>query len=129
MSRRPYVRPFRNSWWLAHPRYIKYMARELTSVLIAAYTIVVLLGIARLAEGEAAYHGFLAAMYHPAAIFFHCLALVCALYHTITWFGVTPKAMPLRLGERKVPGQAIIGAHYAALLVVSGVVLWLVMGG
>ncbi len=54
---------------------------------------------------------------------FHLLALLFALFHTVTWFGVAPKAMPLQIGEKKVPSAAIIMAHYAGWIVVSAAVV------
>lgn len=119
MSRRPYIRKVPKSWWLKRGRYTSYMVRELTCVLIAAYTVLVLVGLFRLSEGPAAYGAFLAALQSPLGIAFHAVALVFALIHTVTWFGLAPKAMPLRLGEQAVPAGAIVLAHYAVWIVVS----------
>ena len=129
MSRKPYVREVSRSWWwLAQYRYIRYMIRELTCVFIGTYTAVIVVGLMRLSQGQAAYDGFLDALRGPVGIAFHAVAFVFALYHTASWFNVTPKAMPLRMGERRVPGGAIIGAHYAGWLAVSAVVLFLAGG-
>lgn len=123
MTRRPYIRPLpRYSWWLARRRYVDYMIRESTSLFIAAYTVVIILGLARLAQGREAYEAFLLALREPAGMAFHLVAFLFALYHTATWFQVTPKAMPLQLGAYRVPGAAIIGAHYLGWAVVSAVV-------
>lgn len=127
MSRRPYVRAVSPiSWWLAQPRYIRYMAREVSCVLIGAYTGVVLVGLLRLSEGAAAWAGFLEALQSPVSIAFHLLALAFALYHTTTWFNVTPKAMPLQFGDWQVPGGIIIAAHYIVWIKVSALILFLV---
>ena len=100
------------------------MVREATSVLIGAYVVVILVGLWRLSQGPTAYAAWLEALQTPWAITFHVVALGFALLHTVTWFGLTPKAMPLRFGERAVPGSAIIAVHYAVWLVVSaGLVL------
>ena len=129
MSRRPYVREgSRSWWWLARHRYIRYMVREVTCLFIGAYAAILIVGIVRLSQGQAAYDGFLDALQGPASLTFHGLALLFALYHTTTWFNVTPKAMPLRMGEWRVPGGAIVGAHYAGWLAVSAVVLFLAGG-
>ncbi len=126
MSRRPFVRAVSTtSWWLAQPRYIRYMAREVSCVFIGAYTAVVVVGLVRLAQGAAAWAGFIEAMQTPASVAFHLLALAFALYHTATWFNVTPKAMPVQLGEFQLPGIIIIGAHYAGWVVVSALILFL----
>ena len=119
MSRRPYLRKFPRWWWLRQGRYTSYMVRELTCVFIAAYTVLVLFGLYRLSEGPAAYEAFLAALRSPLGIAFHAAALAFALIHTVTWFGLAPKAMPLRFGAAAVPPAAIVLAHYALWIVVS----------
>jgi fumarate reductase subunit C len=129
MSRRPYTRPvFDTSWWLAQPRYIRYMAREASCIFIGAYTAVIVVGVVRLSDGATAWSDFLEALQAPASVAFHLLALAFALYHTTTWFNVTPKAMPLQIGEARLPDSAIIGAHYAGWAVVSALILYLVGG-
>lgn len=129
MSRKPYIRPISNtSWWLAQPRYIRYMAREVSCVLIGAYTAVVVCGLVKLSQGAEAWGQFLNTLQSPLSIVFHLLALAFAVYHTTTWFNVTPKAMPLQVGDTMVPGPVIVGAHYAGWFVVSLVVLILAGG-
>jgi len=126
MTRRPYNRPVSNySWWLVHPRYIRYMAREASCILIGAYTGVITVGLLRLSQGEAAWNGFLAALQTPFSIAFHLLALAFALYHTTTWFNVTPKAMPVQIGDTRLSGSVIMGAHYLVWAVFSLLVLFL----
>jgi fumarate reductase subunit C len=129
MRRKPYRRPVSTTrWWLAQPRYIRYMAREVSCVFIGAYTAVIVVGLVRLSQGAAAWDGFLEALQGPASVAFHLPALAFALYHTTTWFNVTPKAMPVQIGEVRLPGSVIIGAHYAGWAVVSVLVLFLVGG-
>jgi fumarate reductase subunit C len=52
------------------------------------------------------------------------VTLVLAVYHTVTWFNVTPKALPVQMGEAFVPQGAIAGAHYAGWAVLSVVILF-----
>ncbi len=126
MSPRPYVRPISSaSWWLGHGRYVSYMAREVTCIAIGAYTAVLIVGLLRLSEGKAAFEAFVAAVQSPAGFVFHLVLLIAALYHTSSWFNVTPKAMPMQLEGQPVPDGAIVGAHYAVWVVVSVAVLWL----
>lgn len=122
--RRPYNREVpRVRWVLRHARYMRYMARELTCLFIGGYTLM-LVGLLRaLAEGPAAYAAFLGALQTPGSILLHVLALGFALYHSATWFNLTPKALPLQVGERFVPDRVIAGAHYAAWAVLSLAVL------
>jgi fumarate reductase subunit C len=61
----------------------------------------------------------------PEIIVFHVLALGFAVYHSITWFNLTPKALPLQRGEEFVADAAISGAHFAAWAALSLAVLYL----
>ena len=124
VNRKPYVREVSPTrWFLRDRRYMRYIAREITCIFIGAYTLMLLVGIARLAQGQAAYEAFLAALREPASIVFQVLTLAFALYHTTTWFNVTPKALPVQIGEEFVPGKAVAGAHYVIWAVLSAAVL------
>ena len=126
MTGKPYIRDVpRFGWFLRQPRYMRYMAREVTCLFIGAYAVVLLVALQRLAEGRQAYEAFLQALASPVSLVFHLVVLVFALYHTTSWFNVTPKAMPIQAGEDFLPGAIIVGAHYAAWLIVSVALLFL----
>ena len=129
MSRRPYKREIsRTGWWMRQPRYVRYMLREFSCALIGAYVLVLVTGIWRLSQGQAAYDAWLARLDSPAGRIFSVVALLFALYHTYTWFEVTPKAMPLAVNGRKVPGSLIVLGHWAGFIVASAVVWFFVVG-
>lgn len=123
MSRRPYLRKVERGWWLHQRRYVLYMIRELTSLFVGLYCAMLVVGLIRLSQGHAAWDGFVATFSSPLGMAFQLLCLVFAVYHSVTWFALTPKAMPLVVKDEPVPGKVIIGAHYAAWAVVSVVVL------
>jgi fumarate reductase subunit C len=126
MSAGPLIRPMsRTGWFLRQPRYLRYMAREVSCVFIGAWSFVALMGLKRLSEGPAAYQAFLQALSHPLSVALQLVTLAFALYHSTSWFNVTPKAMPVQRGERFLPGGVIVGAHYAAWIALSIVVLLL----
>ena len=50
MSRRPYTRKVKRSWWLGRRRYVVYMVRELTSLFVGLYCALLVVGLWRLAE-------------------------------------------------------------------------------
>jgi succinate dehydrogenase subunit C len=125
MSRRPYVRAETWRWVLRHPRYLRYMAREFSCLFIAGWTFMLVCGLKRLAEGPQAWADFLEALRSPWSIAFHVIALVFAVYHSITWFNLTPKALPIQLGASFVPDRLISGAHIVGWGVLSAAVLWL----
>ena len=126
MTPQPLVREVpRTRWYFRHPRYLRYMVREITCIFIGAYTVLMLVGLARLVQGEAAWQGFLAALQTPVSVVFHLLTLALAVYHTTTWFNVTPKALPVQIGETFVPGAIISGLHYVLWALLSIVVFYL----
>ena len=128
MSRRPYVREVpRFSWWLKKRFYTEYMMREATCILIAAYSLMLVIGLWRLSQGEAAYQGYLEAIRSPLGIIFQILVLVFAVYHTVTWFKLAPKGLkPIRMGGEKVKPSMIVTAHYIGWAGVSLVILLIV---
>lgn len=124
MSPRPYLRPITSEWIFRHPRYLRYLVREFSCLFIGGYTLLLVAGLKSLSEGRAAYEAFLECLRSPASIAFHLLALAFAAYHSITWFNLTPKALPLQLGEEFVPDVAISGAHFAVWGVLSLALLY-----
>lgn len=124
MNRKPYVPEVpRVRWFFQHPRYLRYMARELTCIFIGAYTLLLVVGVKRLSEGQAAYEAFLESLRSPGSVVFHVIALIFAVYHSATWFNLTPKALPVQLGETFLPDRLISGAHYAGWALFSLIVL------
>ncbi len=125
MSRKPYVRKVsKTRWYFKHPRYLRYMSREVTCVFIGAFALLMLCTVERLSEGQAAYESFIAAITGPWSALGLAVVLVFALHNTASWFNVTPKAMPVQIGEDFLPGKFIVGAHYAAWLIASLLILY-----
>ena len=52
-----YLRSMRG-WWYRDPYFVRYMMRESTSVFVAIYAVILLVGVLRLAQGEAAYNAW-----------------------------------------------------------------------
>jgi succinate dehydrogenase subunit C len=127
MSRRPYKPEVSKSgWWLKQPRYIRYMMREMSAAFIGAYVLLSITALYRLSQGGAAYETFLATAEGPVGLTFAVAAIFFAIYHTYTWFQVTPRAMPLMIGDKRVPGALIVAAHWLGFVIVSGA-LWLLV--
>ncbi len=126
VKRRPFVREVpRFRWYFRHARYMRYMAREITCLFIGAYTLLLVVGLKRLSEGPAAYQAFLDALKGPVSVVFHIAALVFALYNTVTWFNVAPKALPVQLGQTLLPGAVVAAAHYVIWVLLSAWILYL----
>jgi len=125
MSRRPYVREVSpTTWYFRMPRYMRYMAREVTSIFIGIYTAVLLCGLANLSAGPAQWDAFLAALRAPSSVIFHVLALVFALDNSFTWFNVAPKALPLQFGEDMAPDSVVAVGHYVVWVLLSLFILF-----
>ena len=56
-------------------------------------------------------------------------SLFFVLFHTITWFNLTPRAMVVRIKGKKLPELLIIAPNYVVWLIVSGIIAWIVIGG
>jgi fumarate reductase subunit C len=126
--RRAYVRPMAG-WWRTDPFFVRYMARELTAFAVLAYAIILALGLVRLAQGEAAFNGWLAALRSPWSIALHLLLLVSMLVHAHSWFEIMPKTMPmLFVGGKRVGEAAIIRTGWAAAVVATLALLALAWG-
>ena len=89
------------------------------------HALILLVALRRLSEGREAWEAFLQNLTGPAGVLLQLVILVFAVYHSTSWFNVTPKAMPVQIGENFLPGAVIIGAHYAAWLAVTLAVLFL----
>lgn len=125
MSRRPYIREIsRAGWWLRHPRYVRYMMREISALFIGTYALLLIVGLYQLSRSEVAYQAFLAAAEGAVGLTFAVTTLLFAIYHTYTWFQVTPKAMPFIFAGKRVAGGLIIAAHWFGFVVASAA-LWL----
>ena len=114
MSRRPYLRPITSEWIFRHPRYMRYMVREFSCVFIGGWTLLMVWGLKALSEGPGPWAAFLQLLKSPAGVVFQLVTLAFALYHSVTWFNLTPQALP-------VPFIAV--AHYALWVVVSLAIL------
>jgi fumarate reductase subunit C len=121
-----YVRPMAG-WWRRNPYFVRYMIREGSSVFLAAYGIILLVGLWRLTQGREAWDAWRAAMATPLSAVFHWLALLTVGYHAYTWWKVSPKTAPdLRFGGRPVPEILIAGGGWLAMLGASVLVYVLV---
>ncbi len=128
MSRQPYVRAMsKRTWYMRNGRYKVYILREMTSFIVAIYSFLTIYALAILAMGSAQrWSAFLESQQSMAMIVFHALALLYFLfYQTFPWFKLAPKAMPVQLGEMKLPDSYIIISHYVAWLAVSAFIFWL----
>jgi len=122
MTGKEYIRPVHTNWWLQKRSYTFFMLRELTSAFVAGYSIFLLVLAWRASQGQEAFESFLEGLKSPVSIFLHLLVLIAAIYHSITWFNLTPKIMVFWRGEEKLSDAAIQAVNFVLWLLVSIVV-------
>jgi fumarate reductase subunit C len=121
-----FVRPMQG-WWQRDPFFMRYMVREATAVAVAVYAVVLCVGVVRLAQGEAAWNGWLAALRTPLSLLLHGVLLIAMVVHARSWFEIMPKTMPMlfrrgrRVAERTITrvGWAAAAGASAALLALA----------
>jgi fumarate reductase subunit C len=121
----PYSRPPSRTWWLKRRPYFVFVLREWSALFAAVYVISLVVLVGKVFDGEASFVDYRERLQSPVLLGFHAVALAFALLHTITWFQAVPKAMRLRIGERRVPPELLVGANYAAWAAVSVAVAFL----
>jgi fumarate reductase subunit C len=114
-------------WFLKRKPYLMFIIRELTSIFVAAYAIILLLQLNALRQGPEAWEALVATFSTPLSIVLHIVIFVFVLYHTITWFKLAPSAMVVKMGKKKVPGAAIIAGNFVMWIVFSSAILLLIL--
>ena len=121
-----YRRPISTWWWTRKRSYLVFVMRELSSLFVAWFVLFLLLMIAAVGRGRSSYETFLDVAAHPVVVAVNLVAAAFLVLHVVTWFALTPQAVVLRVGGRRVPGTLILASQYVGLAVVSAFVLWLV---
>ena len=116
-------------WWLQNRSFAGFVLRELTSVFVAFFALIYLWQLRALVQGPAAYGAFLARLGTPLFLVLDTLAFLFVLVHAVTWLNLTPKAMVVRLSGKRVPDAVILGLNYAAWVVLSGAVAFVLLRG
>lgn len=125
---KPYVVTTPRLWWLESPGFIKFVARELTCIAVGYFALLTMCQMSALISGPEAYQALQDWLKTPLAIVLTLLSLGAVLFHTVSWFNVTPRAVVVRMGGKRLPDAAIIAPNYVAWIVISGIVAWIVLG-
>lgn len=115
-------------WWARRRSYLLFALRELSSVFVAWFVAYLLLLVAAVASGAGGYERFLAWSASPWMIALNVVALAFVVLHTVTFFNLTPQAMVVRVGGRRVPGAWLIASQFVAWALVSALIVWLILG-
>ena len=114
-------------WWLGQWRYLKFILRELSSVFVAGFVVVTLFQLRALRRGPEAYARFEHRLQSPIVILLSLITFGFVLLHTITWFNLAPRAMPVRVRGRRLPEVLVAAPNYAVWIAVSVAVAWLIL--
>ncbi len=127
VSRR-YQTPMGPLWFLRRAGFRRFMAREMTAFALAVFLVYLLYWLRAIGDGYTAFVQMVEFTRNPVSVTLLALAFGAMLYHSITWFNLTPKIMPMYVAEEKVPDLwAAIIMGYLPCSAVSAVVLWSVM--
>lgn len=114
-------------WWIRKKPFVHFIVRELTSVFVAVYAVILIIQLRALSLGPEAWDAMLDWLRTPFSIVLHVILLVFVIFHSITWFNLAPTAMVLRIGKRRIPGVAIITVNYVMWIILSGAIAWFVL--
>jgi fumarate reductase subunit C len=114
-------------WWLGRLGYTKFIARELTSLAVLYGAVLLLVQVCALADGAEAYARFEAWLDAPVVRAVHVVLFMAAVFHTVTWLRLAPKALVLHLGRRPIPAALVLAGHYAAWFASSALALWFLL--
>jgi len=123
MKGEPYIRLMPATWWFRNSYITVFTIRELTSLFVAGYAVFLLVLLYRYGQGREQFHQFFEALKSPASLILHVMTFGFVMFHTVTWFNLTPKVVILWRGEKKVNPVLIVGAHYVLWLLGSVAVL------
>ena len=123
-----YIRPVSNTWWLDKKQYILFVIREFTSIFVAVYCLFLLFFIFKIGDENESFNLLIQFLKSPLILALHLISFPFILYHTITWFNLTPKIMVVQIGEGKVPKELIAGLVYISWVLLSFILIWLILG-
>jgi fumarate reductase subunit C len=80
-----------------------------------------------LRNGPEGYSRFQHWLQSPWVIALNLASFLFVVYHTITWFNLAPRAMPIRVRGKRLPEFLVAAPNYAIWLAASVVVAWFVL--
>jgi fumarate reductase subunit C len=116
-------------WWLQRWEYLRFVLREISSVFVAIFVVQMLFQIYALSLGPEAYADFQSLLKNPVVITLNVVSFFFVIFHSITWFNLSARTMSIRIGGKKVPGYLISGPNFAAWLLISAAIAWLLLRG
>jgi fumarate reductase subunit C len=124
---RLYRQPVPRFWWLRRRSYLLFILRELSSAFVAWFIAYLLVLVYAVGQGESSYQRFLDWSANPFLIALNVVTLAFVVLHAVTFFQAAPQTTVVRLRGRRVPTAALAAPIFAAWVVVSAFLIWLVV--
>ena len=115
-------------WWLEKRSYAAFILRELSCVFVAWFVVYLLMLVSAVGRGAQAYTEILAWSASARILTLNIVSLVFIVFHAITFFQAAPQALVVRLGSHRVAPRLVGVGHYAALIVTSAIIWFLLLG-
>ncbi len=114
-------------WWLGEWHYLVFILRELSSLSVAWFVGLTLFQLRAFMRGPDSYGRFTDTLQSPIMIALNLIAFCFIMLHAITWFNLAPRAMPVRVGGKRVPEFLVAAPNYVLWIAVSAFVAWLLL--
>jgi fumarate reductase subunit C len=125
-----YQRRYPLIWWYRNPRYFTYMLRELSSVSLVFWLLLMLRQLDQVRKGPEAYQRFVRGLRSPFWLAFNLFNLGLALFHSYTWLALTAQVLPTPQGlPRPKPEQLSRGLFGAWAAISLAIALPFLFGG
>lgn len=112
------------TWWLKKRSYFMFMMREFSSVFVAAFVLLFMYELFLLSKGPETFNLFQESLRRPLFLLFYAIALIFAIYHTVTWFGVLSRIQVVRIGSWTLPPIFVTLSAFGAWFAISAAVAW-----
>ena len=116
-------------WWLERGSYFAFILRELSSVFVAWTVAFLLLLVRAVSQGDVAYRDFLSWAASPPVLLLNLASLAFVVLHAATWFRLSPQAMVVHVGGRRLPGAWIAASNYVLWGLATALVAFFLLGG
>ena len=116
-------------WWLWQWNYMRFILRELSSIFVCSFVVITLMQVRALTLGPGPYAEFQEWLRTPVVVIWNVISFLFVVYHAVTWFNLTPRAIVVRLGGKRLPDFFVVAPNYVLWLLASGVVAWFILRG